>query len=291
MKRLGALAAAIATTTLPAPALAWGDEGHEVVALIARTYLAPPVLQRVDQLLAEDADPLTAPDMASRATWADKYREDHRSSAPWHYANLELGRPDIEEACGRRSCAPQKVDQFAAELASPRTPEAEKIFALKMVLHLVGDLHQPLHAAEAGSGREGDAGGNCERVMVRGFFGAGQSMSLHAFWDRTAVERLGRDPRSVATRLRRQITARQVLTWSQGSPYDWTMEAHDLAESVAYRFGGPPRCGGYTVPLSAEYQARAQNAAAVQLQKAGVRLATVLNRSLGKSSVKRGRTG
>jgi hypothetical protein len=281
MKRHLAFALTAAVVALPCHALAWGNEGHEVVALIARSYLAPAVLARVDQLLAEDGDTLTGRDMASRATWADRWREANRASAPWHYTDLELSRPDLEAACARRSCAAEKVDQFARELASPRTSEAERIFALKMVLHLVGDLHQPLHSATAYAGGRNDAGGNCERVVVPGFLGVSRPMSLHAYWDDATVEALGRDPSSVAAKLRRQISPAQVRAWSQGSPAAWTMEAYGLADQVAYRFGGPARCGGYTVPLSGDYQARAQQTAALQLQRAGVRLATILNRSIG----------
>jgi len=276
------LALSAAIVAAPLPALAWGNEGHEVVALIARSYLAPSVLARVDQLLAEDGDTLTAQDMASRATWADKWRAADRSTAPWHYTDLQLGRPDLAEACGsRRSCAPDKVTEFASELASRRTPEAERIFALKMVLHLVGDMHQPLHSATAAAGGRDDAGGNCERVSVFGLFGPRRTMSLHAYWDDATVEALGSNPKSIASNLREQITAAEVLTWSKGTPASWTMESYGLAEQVAYRFGGPVRCASTIAPLDAAYQQRAVQTASLQLRRAGVRLATVLNRSIG----------
>ena len=280
---LHCLAAAAAAAVLPCPAFAWGNEGHEVVALIARSYLAPPVLARVDQLLAEDNDSLTGHDMASRATWADKWREQDRASAPWHFTDLELGRPDLEAACSERSCAAEKVEQFSRELAGRHTSEAERIFALKMVLHLIGDIHQPLHSSTAFSDGRNDAGGNCERVVVPSFFSVGRPMSLHAYWDDAVVQALGRDPRTVASRLRSQITPAEVRVWSQGDTRAWTMEAYAVAAKVAYRFGGPPQCGGYTVPLSSDYQARTHQAGALQLERAGVRLATVLNSSISAS--------
>ena len=90
---LGASAAA-----LPGPALAWGYEDHEIVAAIARARLTPAVRAKVDAILAGDADTLTAPDMLSRATWADAWRgAGHRETAQWHFVDLEL-----DQACTRR---------------------------------------------------------------------------------------------------------------------------------------------------------------------------------------------
>lgn len=101
-------------------ARSWGNEGHQVVALIARDHLAPSVRRWVEQLLAEDTDPLTASDIASRANWADAWRRDHPETASWHYVNLELDHPDLRAACrSRRSCVVDKINDFASELANP----------------------------------------------------------------------------------------------------------------------------------------------------------------------------
>jgi len=72
---------------IPQFAFAWGDDGHKVVALIAEHYLTPEARNTVNALLAQDTDPLTAHDIASEATWADKYRNQHRETA-----NLALRR-------------------------------------------------------------------------------------------------------------------------------------------------------------------------------------------------------
>ena len=75
--RYAALLASAAGVLTPSAALAWGSEGHEIIADIARAYLTPEAKTKVDALLAADTDTLTAPDMASRATWADDYRRSH----------------------------------------------------------------------------------------------------------------------------------------------------------------------------------------------------------------------
>jgi hypothetical protein len=280
-----AIIAGLAFAAVGGQAKAWGNEGHEVVALIARDHLAPPVRQRVEQLLAEDRDALTAPDLASRATWADAWRRDHPETAAWHYVNLELDHPDLRQACrSRRSCVVNKIDDFASELANPAAPEARKIFALKMVLHLVGDLHQPLHAADAH-----DRGGNCERVSFTPAGGFGlrvwpvEETSLHAYWDSAGVAALGRSPQEIAAGLERRITRRDIEAWSSGAPADWALETFAVGRDVAYRYGGPLACGSYAAtPLTRAYQDQAKQVTSEQLSRAGIRLAVLLNRTLSR---------
>ena len=102
MKPLALCAAATAALVSSAgPATAWGDEGHKVVALIAWQMMTSAAKVAVNAILANDHDTLTPPDFASRATWADKFRETPRGSttAPWHYVNLEISRPELARAC------------------------------------------------------------------------------------------------------------------------------------------------------------------------------------------------
>ena len=208
-----ALLLALAAVPLaPKPALAWGDEGHKVIALVAAHYMRPEVLARVNALLATDADnQLTGHDIAAEATWADKFR-DHVKGAKahtgsWHFVDIELGSPDEAAACfGRpalatgqpaypgfaRDCVVDKVDEFRRELGDPATPAVERLLALKFLLHFVGDLHQPLHASD-----DQDRGGNGKALEPP----IGKSRNLHAFWDTAVVISLGRDPEMVASGL------------------------------------------------------------------------------------------
>jgi hypothetical protein len=171
-------------TALPQRAAAWGDDGHKVVALIAQHYLTPTTKMQVDALLAADTDPLTQHDITSEATWADRWRDsnnrrDHyEDTKRWHFVDVEIENPDIKAACygrkplpagtpasigDRMACVVDKVAEFAAELEAPATDAEERLFALKFLLHLVGDMHQPLHASD-----NNDAGGNSVKVMVDG---------------------------------------------------------------------------------------------------------------------------
>lgn len=274
--------------TVASPASAWGDLGHEVTARIAYRHLTPSVRTRVDALLASDTDTLTAPDFASRATWADKFRNSHRETAPWHFVDIEIDRPDLTSACfgfpsvptrqtasqgPSQDCVVDKIEQFTAELQSPGTLPAERLQALKFLIHFVGDLHQPLHASD-----HNDRGGNCIALQPPP---SGQARNLHAYWDTGVVEALGASAQDIAAKLDREITPAQAKAWSGGDARSWAMESFQLGRRDAYKLPAQPSCNEHdSVALSTAYQAMAQGDAAVQLEKAGIRMAFLLNRAL-----------
>src|SRR5277367_4333722 len=155
MKSVSSLFAACALLATANPANAWGDLGHKVTALIAYRHLTPAAKAKVDAMLAADTDSLTAPDFASRATWADKYRNGHRETAAWHFVDIEIDHPDLGAACfgfpaasqpasagPAQDCVVDRIEEFEHELASPSTSPAERLLALKFLIHFVGDLHQ-----------------------------------------------------------------------------------------------------------------------------------------------------
>jgi S1/P1 Nuclease len=283
--------------TSPHPARAWGDEGHKVIALIAEHYLDPAARAKVAGLLAADADTLTDHEIASEATWADKYRDSDRSTTKirydatwrWHFVDIELTQPDLAAACfghpplppgvpaskgPPQACVVDKINQFAAELSDRAISASEQLLALKFLLHFVGDLHQPLHAAD-----NHDAGGNKKLVAGEGL----RPSNLHHYWDVEFVERLGTDPRQVAGSLIGQISEEQRQAWSSGTPADWAMEAFALARRDAYGLLTPPGDHG-TYSLPPAYGEQAEQDVALQLSRAGVRLAFVLNQALARTA-------
>jgi hypothetical protein len=280
---LAALAALICSQ-----ARAWGDLGHEVTALIAYRHLSSSARTALDAMLASDSDTLTAGDFASRATWADKYRNAHRETAAWHFVDIEIDLPDLEDACfGFPSLQPQqlasqgpaqdcivnKIDEFAAELKNPTTPAAERILALKFLIHLLGDLHQPLHVAE-----HHDRGGNCISLSPP----VAAQNNLHAYWDVSVVNALGQSAAQIADQLNARLSAADIKAWTKGSPRVWAMEAFEVGRRDAYALASTPTCPqGGSVALTPAYQRRAEKDAVTQLQKAAVRLAAVLNGALG----------
>jgi hypothetical protein len=271
------LTIALAIAAMPAPALAWGKEGHAIVALIARHYLTPKAAKAVDALLAADAgDTLTAPDMASRAAWADVWRNSHRETAPWHFTDIEIdGSNTADLACANDNCLTRRLSLFEAQLASKATAPADRIMALKFVLHFAGDLHQPLHLAD-----NHDKGGNCVHLN-----GGNARENLHHFWDTVAVEAMGADTDAVASQLFDAITPAQLRSWRSGDIDSWAMESNQVARRVTYSLQSQPGCGssqdGPRYDLPAGYDAGAIKAARTQLQRAGVRLAVLLNKAVG----------
>jgi hypothetical protein len=160
-----------------------------------------------------------------------------------------------------------------ASLGNPATGAAEQLVALKLLLHFVGDLHQPLHAAD-----DHDAGGNKKLVAGEGVHPG----NLHHYWDVEFVVELGTDPQRVATSLIGQISEPQRERWSSGASADWAMEAFALARRDAYGFLPAPSGQG-TYTLSSAYTEQAMQDVALQLSRAGVRLAMVLNQALAAS--------
>jgi S1/P1 Nuclease len=275
-------------------ALCWGDDGHKAIALIAEPCLTSEAKQAVASMLSSDTNNLTKHDIASEATWADKYRDqNHRQdyyqqTQNWHFTDIEIDHPDLTSACfGRpplpngllasngpaQACAIDKIKQFQAELASPGIDAEERLFALKFILHLVGDLHQPLHSSD-----NHDRGGNDVKVIVDGFPRSSHD-NLHAFWDTQFVDAIAMPPSELARQLRAMITPTDAASWAVGTVDEWAMEAFQLAKTDVY--GQPPLSSAQDQHLDANYVGTAEMDVTIQLSRAGVRLSHLLNSALG----------
>ncbi len=281
-------------------AFGWGDDGHRIVALVAEQQLTPAVRARVRSLLAADTSGLTDTTLADQATWADKWRDSDRNTTrqryeqtrEWHYVNIQLADANVDAACHGhpalpadvpasagppQACLIDKIDQFIAELRDPRTPQDERRRALQFLLHLIGDLHQPLHASD-----DHDRGGNDKKVVLPGPPNAlPGTNNLHQFWDTEAVRRLGDRPERVARRLSRAIGPVQRRDWARGRPVDWARESFSVARRHTYATLPAPGADGRRT-LTPAYVAEATRVSGQQLSKAGVRLAAVLNSALDR---------
>lgn len=149
-------------------AAAWGAKGHRLVAELAQERLDAKTAEEVSRLLRLEG----YQSLADVSTWADEIKD--RRTARWHFVNFEPGscKYDAGKHCRGGECAVGAVVDQLAILGSHR-PDAERLQALKFVVHLVADLHQPLHAGFAH-----DKGGN--EFQVRW---AGRGTNLHAVWD------------------------------------------------------------------------------------------------------------
>lgn len=271
---------------------AWGDKGHEVVALIAWNYLTPALRSEFETVLQRDNSGLTATDFVSEANWVDAYRDSDRDGSKtryehtrrWHYVNLDIAHPDYARACfdskplqpqqhamdgPAKACVIDKIEQFARELKAANTTPTERLRSLQFLIHLVGDLHQPLHA-----GSNNDGGGNEVHVITKGL----EVTSLHGYWDYTTVNQLGRDSKAIARQLIAQTSQSQLESWRRGTPRDWALETFTVARDTTYAKLPPVDAEGIYV-LDESYATAAKIATAQQLTKAGVRLAWLLEQS------------
>jgi hypothetical protein len=200
--RAASLALAVALCLSSAAAQAWGPEGHRMVGAIADLHLGAEAARQVAFLLERDrlADrtPSARRTLAEVAYWADEIKDYPwgKGRGSWHYDNIPVcGDADPERYCRKGACASAQLARHIAILGDRKQRLRERNEALKWVVHLVGDIHQPLHA-----GDNHDQGGN--RVEVA-FFGARDNapygtIRLHTIWDVHILQRLITDRRGEA---------------------------------------------------------------------------------------------
>jgi hypothetical protein len=267
-------------------ALAWGPEGHRMVGDIAQSLLSPQAVRAVAALLANDRlgdhTPSGRQTLGEVANWADEIRDQPWSKkySAWHYDNAPLcDEAPREKVCPRGNCASERLEQQLDILKDRARPRRDRNEALKWVVHLAGDIHQPLHAAD-----HHDRGGNMVAVM---FFGQTEGrrgpLNLHTIWDEQLVERLIAERGGEAAIVSAPIAAGDRIAWAAGPIEAWLRESNALARTVVY--GNIPgfSCGsriGQPVEIGAGYYAAAAPVIERQIRKAGVRLAALLNEAL-----------
>ena len=243
----------------PQSAFAWGSEGHEIVALIASQNLSTPARAQVVHLLGSSQM------MVQQANWADEIRDQRRDTGAWHYVDIPLAASgyDARRDCPRRDCVVGQIENDLAILSNRRLGDGVRAEALRFLIHFVADVHQPLHAED-----NDDKGGNQVRVTM-----GRERANLHRVWDADVVEVLGRDSGRTAAAIGGALSPQQAQAWCSGTPAAWANEAHALARDQIY----PPLMGRQQLRLPRDYAWREAGIARMQLAKAGVRLAWLLN--------------
>jgi hypothetical protein len=243
----------------PGRALAWGAQGHEIVAALALRELTPVARGQVAHLLGGEAM------MIHDANWADEVRDQRRDTSAWHYVNIPLQAPGYDPGrnCPRDDCVVAQIERDMRVLGDRRASDGTRAEALRFLIHFVADVHQPLHAAD-----DGDRGGNDIHVAI-----GRERATLHKVWDADVVAVLGHDTLGIANGLERNLSAAQRKAWANGTPAGWANESLGIARNEIY----PPIEGRRFVRLPRDYAEREAAVARMQLSKAGVRLAWLLN--------------
>ena len=261
-KRLTCFALTLLLTgLLPARAFAWGAAGHRIVAMIAERRLKPNARKAIESLLGDQS-------LADVANFADAIRNRMPETANFHFVDIPRANAAFDpaedcQATDDGDCVIAALNRFLnrAKLSNPNVKD--RVFALKFIVHLIGDLHQPLHCADDNN----DRGGNLVKVV---WFGRkGKGINLHSVWDRLIIEQADLTELDFANELEFEFTKQQESAFRKGTFVDWANESHRAAQQFAY--GKVPA----NKILGQEYYD--ETAMDEQLFKAGVRLAAVLN--------------
>ncbi len=247
-------------------AKAWGPEGHAVVADVADAHLTPKAKAAVKKLLGHSS-------MAGVSSWADTIRQQRPETYNWHFVDIEVENKDYIPsrdcpASAKGDCAIAAIARFRSTLADAKASKAQRVEALKFLIHFIGDIHQPLHCAD-----HHDKGGN--DVLVKY---CGQGTNLHHAWDSDLITSTGLAEAEYRAHIEGYVdglTTEQVSQIQAGTPTDWVLESHALAVDDSYKVPtGGDLCGIYAdTNLSVIDE---------QLARGGLRLAAVLNGILAK---------
>jgi hypothetical protein len=245
------------------PCFGWGARGHRVAAKVAMKRLTPAAKQAIADLLNE-GDSL--PELAGWADGGEAHRVEPKS-APWHYVNVPITASKYENRyCADRGCVVSKIKEFRAILTDPKTKRADRQRALLFFVHLIEDLHQPLHV-----GDNRDRGGNSTQVR---FFGRGDN--LHRVWDSSVIEHQRWNDGRWVEQVEARITPANAKAWSSGKVEDWATESLQAAK-LAYDPTGRGRPLVSGADLGEEYDDFALPIVTRRLAQTGVRLANELN--------------
>ncbi|MCK8780572.1 S1/P1 nuclease [Rhizobium sp. NTR19] len=238
-------------------ALAWNGMGHEVVAAIAEKHLTATGRLWVGELLSAEGKT----SIVEVARWADRIRDLKVGVQPSHLVRLPLDEREYDPAkqCKNHRCIIGAIDESVAALNDPALPTEAKVAALKYIVHLVGDIHQPLHASE-------DPG--VFKVIFKG-----KEMTFHDVWDSAFIRSRKMSVHDIADMV---DDFERGNAPAGGSTVSWAIESRNLARDVLLRDLGAQRATAMLV-LPDDYLERHWPAVRLRLEQAGLRLASLLN--------------
>ena len=245
------------------PAYAWGPEGHSIVARIAEAQLTAAARARVAEILGSGVS------MSSISSWPDQVRRERSNTSTWHYIDIPLDKAhmDMGRDCQNNNCVVAQIIADCQTLKDPASTAVQRREALMFLIHFVGDMHQPLH-----SSNNQDKGGNNVRVVFDDRPG-----NLHSTWDSGLLNRMPKEQDLYPVLL--QEAEKHWKKYTKGSVADWSEQAHKAAQKVTY--GKLPKAAnGTAATLGPAYEKAADPIVRTQLEKAGDRLAKLLNDTL-----------
>jgi hypothetical protein len=258
----------------PSSALGWGMEGHSAIAEIAQRHLTPEARAAIASILGEGVS------LASISSWADDVRESRPQTYNWHFVDIPVAVDAYDAALYCKSgpkgdCAVAELERLRNQLRCAAT-DIEKNEALRFAVHIVGDIHQPLHTIQ-------DRKGGNEIPVATYIAGATctgrcsptpDAANLHFVWDNVLLEKAAWDWGAIVDRVERGLPQYMLGASTSTRPADWVVEAHAVAQRV---WAMTPANG----VIDEQYYRAALPIALQQLGRAGLRLAGLLNEAYG----------
>jgi len=262
---LQAFVLAVFIMVMPQLSQAWGAKGHRAIGRIAEKHLNKKTLQEVRYLLGDQS-------VAMVGTWADEVlgMEKYKNTQPWHYINLPKGltQSEVHELLkqGRHEQTAYSGLLDMIEVLKDRSkPYEERSDALKFIIHIVGDMHQPMH-----TGRLEDRGGNDIPVVWRR-----DSTNLHAIWDGHLIEGIGLSFSEMAEEYDR-LDKKAIRALQQTSIEDWFYSSYQISEKIYGAIETNPNVTQNTYLYVRQHRDDIKEA----IRNAGYRLAGLLNEIL-----------
>ncbi|MBG7630979.1 MAG: S1/P1 nuclease [Bacteroidetes bacterium] len=242
------------SSTIKAENPDWGATGHRTIGKIADNYLKGKTKRKIAELLNGES-------LALVSTFGDDIKSDKRYNDfyTWHYVNMPFGVKYEDSEKNTKGDLVTGIEKCKSVILDESTSKQEKVFYLKLLVHFMGDLHQPMHV-----GRKEDKGGNTVQVK---WFGSGTN--LHSVWDSKMIEHYNMTYTELAENANK-ISKEQVAFLQQGTVVDWVNDTQTYAIKV-YASAEVGEKLGYNYMYTNFEMARSQ------LQKGGIRLAKVLN--------------
>lgn len=254
---IGKLAVLTGSLLCSVSVFGWGQTGHRISGEIAEQFLTEEAKTAIKALIGPES-------LAEASTYADEMRSApdefwQKTANPYHYVTLKNDPHYHSSDCPPQGDAVSALNSFTATLRNPDSSREDKQLALRFIVHIIGDLHQPLHVSSAA---RQDKGGNMIKVS---FFR--DDSNLHRVWDSALIDHQQLSYSEFAGWLSNKITAEQAKEWSVTKPEVWIHESATLRASVY-----PER-----PELSWQYIYDHTPTVKLRLQQAGVRIAAYLN--------------
>ena len=257
MKLITKLAAAIilATSVYTNYALAWGQTGHRITGKIAELHLTPEAKAAIQMILDNES-------LAEASTYADEMRSNpddywQKIAGPFHYVTVPAGKTYGDVSPPEEGDSVTAIKQFTHILKDPKASKTDKQLAIRMIVHIIGDLHQPLHA-----GNGTDRGGN--DVKVEFFW---ENSNLHRVWDSGLIDRKQLSYTEWTAFLAPKISQEQIKLWETTDPLVYIQESAVIRDKIYPK----------EEKLSWQYLYDHTPIMKQRLQQAGVRIAAHLN--------------